>query len=96
MTAPKTAAQPAPPLTGHTLCDALLPASQALVGAVRRQDLRAAHEAVAEAHRVGRDTGDRQWIFHWLITMAALVPDDQTPRELLAWVDQPRPPRLAS
>jgi hypothetical protein len=71
------------PTTGHPLGDALLPASLALVGAVRRGDLRAAHDAVAAAHQAVRDP---RWVFTWMCTMAALVPDDRTPGELLAWV----------
>jgi hypothetical protein len=70
--------------TGHPVGDALLPASLALIGAVRRGDLRAAHEAVAAAHDAARDP---RWVFTWVCTLAALVPDDRPVSELLAWVE---------
>lgn len=85
MTAPRITAT-----TGHPLGDALLPASLALVDAVRRGDPRAAHEAAATAHRVAKEAKEPNWIFVWVCTLAALVPTDRSVGDLLAWVDQPR------
>lgn len=73
-----------PATTGHPLGDALLPAAQALVGAVHRGDLRAAHDAVAAAHTAANRHPN--WVFTFVCTLAALVPENRTPGELLAWV----------
>ena len=70
--------------TGHPLGDALLPASLALVDAVHHGDLRAAHDAVADAHTAANRHPN--WVFTWMCTLAALVPVDRPVSELLAWV----------
>lgn len=54
--------------------EAALPLAQQLVGAVREQD----RDAVAEL------TADADWPA-LLVALAAMVPDDATPQELLAW-----------
>jgi hypothetical protein len=74
-------------VTGHEVADRMLPAAQQLVDAVRRGDKRAAHDAVAQARAVSY--GHPYWVFTLLCTVAAMVPDDQSTSQLLAWIDAP-------
>jgi hypothetical protein len=85
------------PTTGHPLGDALLRPALALVAAVHNGDLRAAHEAIAQAHQTARrHRSERCWTFAWMCTLAALVPEDRPVSELLRWVDDDTRPGWAT
>jgi hypothetical protein len=68
-------------VTGHPLGDAVLPAAQRLVCAVRDGDQREMFTALNEA----RTAGGMHWMITFACTLAAMVPDDRPVASLLAW-----------
>lgn len=71
-------------LTGDPLTDAVIPAAVRLIWAVRELN----HDAVAEAITDATDTGEHG-LQALLVVLAAMVPDDQAPTALLAWMGNP-------
>lgn len=69
-------------LTGDPLTDALIPPAVRLVWAVRESNQPAVAEAIADATAVA----DLQ---AFVVVLAAMVPDDQAPTALLAWMHDP-------
>jgi hypothetical protein len=69
-------------LTGDPSTDALVPADSALVWAVKNGDTAEVSRVLNEQHG---------YLYGLLVVMAAMVPDDQTPAELLSWqIDRER------
>ncbi|MFF4600588.1 hypothetical protein [Amycolatopsis sp. NPDC001319] len=71
-------------LTGIPTLDALIPVAQQLIGAVRTNDADAMDEAFAEAIIATGGTVDPCQAL--AVLLAAMVPDDQRPSELLEWM----------
>lgn len=69
-------------LTGDPLTDSLIPAASRLVWAVREGDQDDVENLLDEV----RNEGGRVGIDGLLIVLAAMVPDDMTPADLLAWM----------
>ena len=69
-------------LTGDPLTDALIPPAIRLIWAVREDNQPAVAEAIADATEVADLTA-------LVIVLAAMVPDDQAPTALLAWMHNP-------
>ncbi len=81
--------QPRPKYTtGVPVCDALLPAALRLVGAVHEVDPEEVDDALEDARKAANRP---DWQHLLLLTLAALVPDGDTPATLLAWVQHDRP-----
>lgn len=72
-------------LTGDELTDAVIPAASALVWAVRQNDPDAVDAALDDAIASARGPG----LHALLVVLAAMVPDDRSPAELLAWRTNP-------
>lgn len=66
-------------LTGHDFTDALLPTASDLVWAVKTGDHDAISRAVAAVEQV--PLGLRGLV----VVLAAMLPDDQSPSDLLSW-----------
>jgi hypothetical protein len=73
----------APTSTGHFLGDAVLPSALRLVGAVRAGDSAEILDAIAAAREAAND--HPMWRTALILVLAGLVPDDASPRQLLAW-----------
>jgi hypothetical protein len=71
-------------LTGDPLTDAVVPAAEQLVDAVRRGDADAVAEQLAAVQQRG-DAG----LHALVVVLAAMVPDDRRPSRLLAWLRDP-------
>jgi hypothetical protein len=69
-------------LTGDPLTDALIPPAVRLIWAVREQNQAAVAEAIADATEVAD-------LAAFVVVLAAMVPDDQAPTQLLAWMADP-------
>jgi hypothetical protein len=72
-------------LTGDPLTDAVLPAAMAIVWAVREASPVAVAQALTEAITAAGDHSQHALI----IVLAAMVPDDLAPSDLLAWRSNP-------
>lgn len=72
-------------ITGDPFTDALVPTASRIVWAVREGDTEDIDAALDE---VRNDCG-RVGIDALVIVLAAMVPDDLTPAELLAWTQDP-------
>ena len=70
-------------LTGDPVTDALVPAAQQLIGAVRAGDADGVDEAFAAA--IVATGGRCEPGAALAIVCAAMVPDDSTPKDLLHW-----------
>lgn len=68
--------------TGHPVGDLLVPAALQLVAAVRQGDQGEVMEAYASASKA---SDNPYWPSVLTLVLAALVPDDRKPSELLAW-----------
>lgn len=68
--------------TGHDVGDRVLPAALDLVGAVRQGDPAGITTAIARAQQ---DAGHPYWMTALLLVLAGMVPDGNSPGELLAW-----------
>lgn len=66
----------------HEVCDAITPDALAIVGAVRTGDPAEFLEALARA----RINGGPGWVTALVVTLAAMVPDDRSPAQLLEWM----------
>lgn len=73
----------APTSTGHFLGDAVLPSALRLVGAVRAGEPREILDAIAAAQEATND--HPLWRTALILVLAGMVPDDASPRQLLAW-----------
>ncbi len=69
-------------LTQHPVGDAVLPAAQRLVGAVRDGDHHGITQAIADARTAAHHP---YWVTALLCVVAAMVSDEEQPSELLAW-----------
>ncbi|SDP61314.1 hypothetical protein SAMN04487905_10657 [Actinopolyspora xinjiangensis] len=69
-------------LTGSTELDALLPEATQLVGAIHEYEPEQVHSILAR-----HTTPDE--LRALVVLLAGMVPDDQTPGELLGWVANP-------
>jgi hypothetical protein len=79
---------PAPSLTGDAATDAVLPAAVNLVWAVRQDSQDEVAGALLDAADAlsGRvERPDVVSLSALVVVLAAMVPDDQSPAELLAW-----------
>lgn len=72
-------------LTGDALTDWAVHLAQTLIWAVREGDA----ERVAEVLTEARDEAGRASVDALVIVLAAMVPDDLPPSELLAWRTNP-------
>lgn len=79
----KTTHHPSRTSTGHPLGDAVLPSALRLVSAVRAGDKKEILDAIAAARKATND--HPLWTTALIVTLAGLVPDNMTPKQLLAW-----------
>lgn len=68
-------------LTGDELTDRMVAVASRLIGAVREFDTEEVAAALDEAQAI-----DSQGLAALVVTLAAMVPYDATPGELLSWV----------
>jgi hypothetical protein len=74
-----------PSLTGDPITDAVLPAAVRLIWAVRESNPDAVAEAIADAVEAAGEHGQHALI----VVLAAMVPDDLSPTQLLEWQANP-------
>lgn len=72
-----------PTSTGHELGDVVLPSALRLVGAVRDGNKTDILDCFVAARAAAQD--HPLWPTAMMLVLAALVPDDRTPSELLKW-----------
>lgn len=80
--------------TGNPVTDAVLPAAVNLVWAVRTEERDEVIAALREAHQArlaagGHDHTEAETLRTLVVVLAGMVPDDRSPRQLLAWLQNP-------
>jgi hypothetical protein len=81
-------------ITGNPITDAVVPAAVNLVWAVRTEERDEVLAALKEAHQArlaagGHDRTEAETLRTLVIVLAGMVPDDRSPRQLLAWLQNP-------
>jgi hypothetical protein len=81
-------------ITGNPITDAVVPAAVNLVWAVRTEERDEVHAALREAHQArlaagGAVRSEIETLRTLVIVLAGMVPDDRSPRQLLAWLQNP-------
>jgi hypothetical protein len=81
-------------ITGNPITDAVVPAAINLVWAVRTEERDEVLAALKEAHQArlaagGHDHSEIETLRTLVIVLAGMVPDDRSPRQLLAWLQNP-------
>lgn len=81
-------------VTGNPITDAVLPAAVNLVWAVRTEERDEVEAALKEAHQARLAAGGHgpeiETLRTLVVVLAGLVPDDRSPRQLLAWLQNPQ------
>lgn len=75
--------QRAKTFTGSADMDAMVPLAQRAVSAIHNRDDTAIHQCITDAAR------HTDGLHNLICTLAAMVPDDETPRQMLAWMRVP-------